>query len=84
MQIALNIQNGNQTLFDALAAFLKTQPNLKFKLQKSKTKRTINGFTPEFEAELLAELRETKEAYEKGKIKPCKSFEEYKKAMNDL
>ena len=52
MQIALNIKNANPAIFKALSAFLKTQPSLDYEL----TKKTINGYSPKFEAEILKDL----------------------------
>ncbi len=75
MQITLQINNGNQNLFNAIKALLKTQPKLDFTLQKG-SNLTVNGFTPEFEAELLRELEETKKAYKSGKIKSYSSAKE--------
>lgn len=43
-----------------------------------KQERTINGFTQEFETKLLKELKQTEQAYKKGKIK-AQSVKDFKK-----
>lgn len=62
----------NNTLAKAIRAMAKP-----FKA-KVKTKRelTINGFTPEFEKQLLKEIKETEEAYARGEMKTYNSVEE--------
>ena len=62
----------NNTLAKAIRAMAKP-----FKT-KVKTKRelTINGFTPEFEKQLLKEIKETEEAYARGEMKTYNSVEE--------
>ena len=68
MQIAVQIENGNQSIFNAIKALLKTHPELNFKIQKD-TSKTINGYTKEFESEILKESNEMMKAYKNGKVK---------------
>ena len=67
-----NYQKANNALAKAIRAMAKP-----FK-EKVKTKRelTINGFTPEFEKQLLKEIKETEEAYARGEMKTYNSVEE--------
>ncbi|MDA3048220.1 hypothetical protein [Campylobacter sp. JMF_08 NE1] len=69
MQITLLIQNGNQSIFNALKAFLKTYPELDFKIEKNNSPKISNGYTKEFEAKILKENEATMKAYKSGKIK---------------
>ena len=66
--MTLIIENVNDDLAKAIRAMAKP---LKAKV-KTKRKLTINGFTPEFEKQLLQEVKETQEAYAKGEHGPCK------------
>lgn len=72
MQIALNIKNANPALFKALSAFLKTQPNLDYEL----TEKTINGYLPKYEAEVLKDLDEIE-------LKTFDSVKAFKKAVDN-
>nr|MBP3725206.1 hypothetical protein [Campylobacter sp.] len=78
MQITLQIQNGNQNIFNALKAFLKTHSELDFDIRKD-TKKTPNGFTKKFENEILKESNEAIKAYKNGKIKAYSSAKEMHK-----
>ncbi|MDA3057724.1 hypothetical protein OFN97_01140 [Campylobacter sp. VBCF_05 NA6] len=64
MQIALQIENGNQSIFNALNAFLKSHNDLKFILEKN-TKRKIHIMSEKDEADLKDTLR----LLEKGELK---------------
>ncbi|MDA3076437.1 hypothetical protein OFO12_03515 [Campylobacter sp. JMF_04 NA10] len=64
MQIALQIENGNQSIFNALNAFLKSHNDLKFILKKN-TKRKIHIMSEKDEADLKDTLR----LLEKGELK---------------
>lgn len=80
MQITLQIQNGNQNIFNALKAFLKTQSKeLDFKIEKNNSPKTINGYTKEFEAEILKENEAIIKSYNNGKTKSYSSA----KAMHE-
>lgn len=80
MLIELQIKNGNQNIYDMFLAFLKTQPKIEFDIKKDG--KTINGFTQEFEEELLSDLEETKRAYKKGELKTFDSVNEFRKAVD--
>ena len=64
MQITLQIQNGNQSIFNALKAFLKTQSNLNYQIEKN-TNAKIHTMSAEDEAR----FQETLRLLEKGELK---------------
>ena len=63
MQIALQIENGNQSIFNALNAFLKSHSDLKFRLEKN-TNRQIYKMSEKDEAK----FKETLRLLEKGEL----------------
>ena len=48
----------------------------KFPINQSSTELTENGYTPEFEAEILAEAEELYKAVANGTIRPYKDVDE--------
>lgn len=72
MQIAVQIENGNQKLFNAIKALLSTQPKLNFKIQKVSEKEIS-----------IPALDEAIAEYENGDIIKCGSFEEYQRKMRE-
>ena len=79
--MTLIIENVNDDLAKAIRAMAKP-----FKAKvKTKRKLTINGFTPEFEKQLLQEVKETQEAYAKGEMKTYDSIEEmHRDILNEV
>ncbi|MBP3220753.1 MAG: hypothetical protein J6M43_01785 [Neisseriaceae bacterium] len=77
MQITLHIQNGNQNIFNALKAFLKTQSDLEFYIEKN-THRQIHHMNKEDEDN----FQETLRLLEKGELKFV-SAEEMKKRTDE-
>ena len=70
--MTLIIENVNDDLAKAIRAMAKP-----FKAEvKTKRKLTIKGFTPEFEKQLVREVKETQEADAKGEMKTYDSIEE--------
>ncbi|RDU62111.1 hypothetical protein CQA53_09515 [Helicobacter didelphidarum] len=82
MQVTLQISNADEKLIKALKSVISIHPQAKLKIEQEKL--TENGYTPEFEAEILKEMKEHKKAIKKGIIKTYHSFEDYKKAMNAI
>ena len=64
MQITLQIQNGNQSIFNALKAFLKTHSDLNYHIEKN-TNAQIHTMSAEDEAR----FQETLRLLEKGELK---------------
>ncbi|MBO4576585.1 MAG: hypothetical protein J5680_05680 [Neisseriaceae bacterium] len=64
MQITLQIQNGNQSIFNALKAFLKTHSDLNYQIEKN-TNAQIHTMSAEDEAR----FQETLRLLEKGELK---------------
>ena len=62
MQIALQIENGNQSIFNALNAFLKSHSNLEFRLEKN---RQIYKMSEKDEAE----FKDTLQLLKNGELK---------------
>ena len=56
MQITLQIQNGNQSIFNALKAFLKTHSDLNYQIEKN-TNAQIHTMSAEDEARFQETLR---------------------------
>lgn len=84
MTYTLTITNASEDFIKGIKAMAKAA-NASVKAVKSTDsarKRTPNGYTAEFEAELLKELKETKRAYEKGDIKAM-SVKEFRKAVDN-
>ena len=75
MQIALQIENGNQSIFNALNAFLKSHSNLEFRLEKN---RQIYKMSEKDEAE----FKETLRLLENGELKFV-SIDEAKKRTSE-
>ena len=73
MQITLQIQNGNQSIFNALKAFLKTHTDLNYHIEKN-TNAQIHTMSLEDEER----FQETLRLLEKGELKFI-SMEEMKK-----
>ena len=64
MQITLQIQNGNQSIFNALKAFLKTHSDLNYQIEKN-TNAQIHTMSLEDEER----FQETLRLLEKGELK---------------
>lgn len=73
MQITLQIQNGNQSIFNALKAFLKTHTDLNYQIEKN-TNAKIHTMSAEDEER----FQETLRLLENGELKFI-SMEEMKK-----
>lgn len=81
MNFILQVSNADENLLKALRSVVNLHPQAKLRVKKEQ-KRTINGFTPEFEREILNELQETEEAYKKGEIKAL-SVKDFRKALQN-
>lgn len=81
MNFILQISNGDENLLKILKSVISLHPQAKLRVKKEQ-KRTINGFTPEFEREILNELQETEESYKKGEIKAL-SVKDFRKALQN-
>ena len=71
MQIAVQIENGNQKLFNAIKALLSTQPKLNFKIQKVSEKEIS-----------IPALDEAIAEYQSGKVEKFKTFDEFERSLD--
>lgn len=78
----LELKNGNELLIDIFKSIAeKFKAELKIKTKKPQL--TINGFTKEFEEEILAELKETKKLAKENKIPVYDTDEKFYKHLAD-
>ncbi|TLD97397.1 hypothetical protein LS71_001200 [Helicobacter jaachi] len=85
MVLQLEITNADENLLKALKGVVRLYPQSKLKVKRQNSKGqklTVNGFTEEFEMELLRELEETRRDYAAGKIKAY-SADEFRKAVDN-
>ncbi|RDU65783.1 hypothetical protein CQA53_05680 [Helicobacter didelphidarum] len=74
MQVTLKISNADEKLIKALKGVINLYPQAKLKVEKEEL--TENGYTPEFEAEVLEGIKEVEEQRKNGTLKTYKSVEE--------
>ncbi|PID47444.1 MAG: hypothetical protein CR967_04405 [Proteobacteria bacterium] len=73
MNVSINLTNVDDIFLKALKSFFKVRPDIGVKIKKEKMS--------DFEADILRELKETKEAYKRGEIK---GYTSAKEMMDDL
>ena len=79
MEVTLKIINADDNLIKAVRSVVNLYPQAKLKVKKEKD-LTINGYTKEFEAEIIREMEEIDKLRQQGKLKTHASVDEAFKA----
>lgn len=73
----LSVENADEYFVEVVKALLKMRPNMKITLKEERENHlTINGYTKEFEREIIEDLQEIEKERKNGTLKTYKSVEE--------
>lgn len=75
MQVTLHITNADENLLKALKSVVSLYPQAKLKIAKEQD-ITANGYTQDFEQEILQDLQDIAKQRKKGTLKTYESVEE--------